>query len=122
VAPADDEIAHRKPNRPEIAVSHTTDMSDVPKTFFITGASSGFGRAFAAAALHKGHRVVGTVRNQADADRLRALFPYGRAHAELLDVTDDGAVSSAVERTEQMLGPIDVVIANAGYGHEGTIE
>jgi hypothetical protein len=52
VASPDDEIAHRKPNRPERRAPCTTDVSDVSKTFFITGASSGFGRAFAAAALH----------------------------------------------------------------------
>jgi NAD(P)-dependent dehydrogenase (short-subunit alcohol dehydrogenase family) len=92
------------------------------KLFFITGVSSGFGHAFAAEALRDGHRVVGTVRNANDASEFTALDPEGRARAEMLDVTDDAAVFAAVERTEQTVGPIDVLIANAGYGHEGTIE
>jgi NAD(P)-dependent dehydrogenase (short-subunit alcohol dehydrogenase family) len=45
-----------------------------------------------------------------------------RAHAEIVDVTDDQAVRAAVERTEQHIGAIDVVVANAGYGLEGTLE
>ncbi len=91
-----------------------------PKLLFITGASSGFGAALARAALAGGHTVVGTVRRDADA---RALTDLGeRAHAEIVDVVDDAALAAAVARTEAELGPIDVVVANAGYGHEGTLE
>jgi NAD(P)-dependent dehydrogenase (short-subunit alcohol dehydrogenase family) len=93
-----------------------------PKLFFITGVSSGFGRAFAAAALRDGHRVVGTVRKASDASEFTAMDREGRAHPEVLDVTDDAAVFAAVERTGETVGPIEVMIANAGYGHEGTIE
>jgi NAD(P)-dependent dehydrogenase (short-subunit alcohol dehydrogenase family) len=89
--------------------------------FLITGVSSGFGAAFSAAALADGHTVVGTVRREADAERFRAQHPE-RAHARLLDVTDDDAVVAAVEAVEREVGPIDVVIANAGYGHEGVFE
>ena len=91
------------------------------KIFFITGVSSGFGRAIAAAALKDGNVVAGTVRRQSDAQNFEALQP-GRAHACLLDVTDDDEVIRAVEDVESRVGPIDVVIANAGYAHEGTIE
>jgi NAD(P)-dependent dehydrogenase (short-subunit alcohol dehydrogenase family) len=92
------------------------------KVFFITGVSSGFGRAFATTAVHEGHVVVGTVRKQGDAEHFADLTRDGRAHPEVLDVTDDAAVTAAVEHAEQTVGPIDVVIANAGYGHEGIIE
>jgi NAD(P)-dependent dehydrogenase (short-subunit alcohol dehydrogenase family) len=92
------------------------------RVFFITGVSSGFGRAFATTALHEGHVVVGTVRRQGDADQFARLTQDDRAHYEVLDVTDDAAVTAAVEHAEQTVGPIDVVIANAGYGHEGIIE
>jgi NAD(P)-dependent dehydrogenase (short-subunit alcohol dehydrogenase family) len=95
-------------------------MSDRGKLLFITGASSGFGRALAVAAAEAGLTVVGTVRSEEDARELRALGDH--AHAERLDVTADGAVAAAIERTEQSIGPIDVVVANAGYGHEGTLE
>ncbi|MFD7101587.1 oxidoreductase [Streptomyces celluloflavus] len=96
-------------------------MTHTAKRFLITGVSSGLGRAFAAAALDAGHTVVGTVRKQADAEAFAALHPE-RAHARVLDVTDDEAVFAVVGEVEKAVGPIDVLIANAGYGLEGTFE
>jgi NAD(P)-dependent dehydrogenase (short-subunit alcohol dehydrogenase family) len=93
----------------------------VSKTFLITGVSSGLGRAFAAAALDAGHRVVGTVRDAGQVAAFEALAP-GRASAMLLDVTDDAAVLDVVNTVEDQIGPIDVLISNAGYGVEGTVE
>jgi NAD(P)-dependent dehydrogenase (short-subunit alcohol dehydrogenase family) len=95
-------------------------MATEAKTFFITGVSSGFGRALAEAALGDGHRVVGTVRRDEDAAVFAALGDG--ASAEVLDVTDDAAVAAAVARAEREVGPLDVVVANAGYGQEGTLE
>lgn len=91
------------------------------KTFFITGVSSGLGRAIAVGALAAGHTVVGTVRNPADLTAFEALSP-GQAHGRLLDVTDDQAVFDCVTDIERSVGPIDVAIANAGYGLEGVFE
>ncbi|MFM0393459.1 oxidoreductase [Paraburkholderia phytofirmans] len=91
------------------------------KTFLITGVSSGFGRAFAQAALDAGHTVVGTVRNEAARDAFTALAAK-RAHAVVLDVTDFDAIAPAVAAIIQTVGPIDVLVNNAGYGHEGTLE
>jgi len=91
------------------------------RTFLITGASSGLGRAFAQRALAAGHTVVGTVRKDDDLTRFQALAP-GRAHGRLLDVTDDAAVFDVVRAVERDIGPIDVLVANAGYGHEGVFE
>ncbi|BBX10359.1 oxidoreductase [Mycolicibacterium aichiense] len=91
------------------------------RIFFVTGVSSGLGRAFAHAALDDGHSVVGTVRKSADADAFSAMAP-GRAIARELDVTDDDAVFAVVDDVESTVGPIDVAIANAGYGHEGVFE
>ncbi len=91
------------------------------KLFPITGVSSGFGRAFAEAALAAGHRVAGTVRNAAGQEQFEAMAP-GRAKGILLDVTDFAAIDPAIARIEADLGPIDVLINNAGYGHEGTLE
>ena len=90
------------------------------KTFLITGVSSGLGRAFAVGALEAGHTVVGTVRRRADLDAFQALAP--NAHGRLLDVTDEKAVFATVKDVESTVGPIDVVIANAGYGLEGIFE
>ncbi|MEU7177935.1 MULTISPECIES: oxidoreductase [Streptomyces] len=96
-------------------------MTHTAKRFLITGVSSGLGRAFAAAALDAGHTVVGTVRKQADAEAFAALHPE-HAHARILDVTDDEAVFAVAGEVEKAVGPIDVLIANAGYGLEGTFE
>ncbi|MFS8197607.1 oxidoreductase [Streptomyces sp. CWNU-52B] len=96
-------------------------MTDTARTFLITGVSSGLGRAFATAALNAGHTVVGTVRKDTDATGFTALHPE-RAYARLLDVTDDAAVLAVVGEVERSVGPIDVLIANAGYGLEGTFE
>lgn len=91
------------------------------KTFLITGVSSGLGRAFAAGAFEAGHRVIGTVRREGDAETFAALAP-GRAHPLVLDVTDFDAVPAAVAGAERQAGPIDVLVNNAGYGHEGVLE
>src|SRR6201999_92171 len=91
------------------------------KTFLITGVSSGLGRAFAAAALAAGHRVVGTVRRAEDGDAF-ASHASGRAFSLRLDVTDDEAVQEAAREAERQAGPVDVLVNNAGYGHEGVLE
>jgi NAD(P)-dependent dehydrogenase (short-subunit alcohol dehydrogenase family) len=92
-----------------------------PKTFLITGVSSGLGRAFAVGALEAGHRVIGTVRQEGDAAAFAALAP-GRAHPLVLDVTNFDAIQTVVSDAEQRVGPIDVLVNNAGYGHEGVLE
>jgi len=90
------------------------------KTFLVTGVSSGFGRALAEAALSDGHTVAGTVRNDADRQSFEAL---GRsAHAVVLDVTDTKAIAPAVADIKSRIGAIDVLVNNAGYGHEGILE
>jgi len=91
------------------------------KTFLITGVSSGFGRAFATAALAAGHRAVGTLRDEAARASFEAIAP-GRATAILLDVTNFAAIDPAITRIEQEIGAIDVLVNNAGYGYEGTLE
>jgi len=91
------------------------------KTFLITGVSTGLGRAFAEVALREGRRVVGTVRNEGAAKSFEALAP-GRAFARQLDVTDTAKIAPVVADIEAHVGPIDVLINNAGYGHEGVLE
>jgi NAD(P)-dependent dehydrogenase (short-subunit alcohol dehydrogenase family) len=91
------------------------------KVFLITGANSGFGRAFATAALSAGHVVIGTVRSEAAKVEFEQLAP-GRAHGLLLDVTEFGKIEAAVASAALRAGPIDVLVNNAGYGHEGTLE
>lgn len=91
------------------------------KQLLITGVSSGFGRALAQEALAAGHRVVGTVRGVQAVEAFEALAP-GRAVARVLDVTDTAAIAPVVEGIEAELGAVDVLVNNAGYGHEGVLE
>jgi NAD(P)-dependent dehydrogenase (short-subunit alcohol dehydrogenase family) len=91
------------------------------KTFFITGVSSGFGLALSREALSVGHRVIGTVRNEEARRAFEALHDE-RAHAVLLDVTDMDAIPGAVADAESRFGSVDVLVNNAGYGHEGIFE
>ncbi|MGR6917940.1 oxidoreductase [[Actinomadura] parvosata] len=91
------------------------------KNWLVTGVSTGLGRAFAEAALAAGHTVAGTVRTEEDLRAFEGLKP-GHAHGRILDVTDDHAVSRTITEVEQSVGPLDVVVANAGYGLEGVFE
>ncbi|MFZ4874871.1 oxidoreductase [Janthinobacterium sp. Mn2066] len=91
------------------------------RTWLITGVSSGLGLAFAQAALAAGHTVIGTVRKEADRAGFEQLAER-RAHAIVLDVSDFAAIEPAVAQAVQAVGPIDVLVNNAGYGHEGTLE
>jgi NAD(P)-dependent dehydrogenase (short-subunit alcohol dehydrogenase family) len=91
------------------------------KIWFITGASRGFGREWAIAALERGDSVAATARDTATLDDLAAK--YGDALLPLrLDVTDREAAFAAVEQAHERFGRLDVVVNNAGYGHFGMVE
>ncbi len=90
------------------------------KTFFITGANSGFGLAVATAASEQEHTVIGTVRSEASQARLAERLPAVRS--VLCDVTEFDRIPDVVEQAEKDHGPVDVLINNAGYGHEGLLE
>ena len=89
-------------------------------TLFITGVSSGLGNALAREALAAGHRVIGTVRRETDLEAFAALSD--RAHGVLLDVTDHTRLATVVAEVQAAHGPVDVLVNNAGYGHEGILE
>jgi NAD(P)-dependent dehydrogenase (short-subunit alcohol dehydrogenase family) len=90
-------------------------------TWFVTGVSSGLGRAIAEAALAGGSTVVGTLRKAEQFASFEALAP-GRAHAVALDVTDAEAVPVAVQKAIDLTGGLDVIVNNAGYGLVGAVE
>lgn len=91
------------------------------KILLITGVSSGFGRALAEEALSEGHTVVGTVRSN-EAKRDFESLSANAAFARVLDVTDFDAIDGIVRDIEASVGPVDVLVNNAGYGHEGIVE
>jgi NAD(P)-dependent dehydrogenase (short-subunit alcohol dehydrogenase family) len=94
-------------------------MSD--RIWFITGASRGFGRSFARAALAAGDRVAATARDTSSLDDL--VSEHGDAVLPIqLDVTDRDAAFAAVRQGHERFGRLDVVVNNAGYGVSGAIE
>lgn len=96
-------------------------MSDARQTWFVTGASSGFGRAIAEHALEQGHAVVATARDPSRIEDLAARAP-DRTLAIRLDVTHAGEAEAAVAAAVSAFGRIDVVVDNAGYGIVGAVE
>src|SRR4051794_23178812 len=96
-------------------------MTASSKTWFITGASRGFGREWAIAALERGDRVAATARDLSTLDDL--VETYGEAILPLeLDVTDRAADFAAVAAAQARFGRLDVVVNNAGYGQFGFVE
>ncbi len=91
------------------------------QTILITGASAGFGRAFALEALRLGHNVVATARAVERVADLAALAP-GRVLPLALDVDRPETFADAVRAVTDRFGGIDVLINNAGYGLVGALE
>lgn len=89
--------------------------------WFITGCSTGFGRALAAYVLAQGNRVVLTARKT---DSLHDIVESSsdRAIALPLDITDAGQIRAAVSGALSRFGRIDVLVNNAGYGYQSTVE
>jgi NAD(P)-dependent dehydrogenase (short-subunit alcohol dehydrogenase family) len=92
-----------------------------PRVWFITGTSSGLGRAIAQAALDHGDRVVATARSTDRIADLERDFA-DRAVALPLDVTDPDQARAAIDAAVGAFGRIDVVVNNAGYGALGALE
>jgi len=91
------------------------------KVWFITGASRGFGRLWAEAALRRGDKVAGTARNLTTLEPL--VSEFGASFLPLqLDVTDRDAAFAAVKAAHDYFGRLDVVVNNAGFGHFGMVE
>lgn len=91
------------------------------KVWFITGASRGFGRVWAEAALERGDKVVATARKLESVADLQERFGDAVLPLEL-DVTDAGRVPEAVREGYEHFGRVDVLINNAGYSLIATTE
>src|SRR3981189_3519539 len=91
------------------------------RTWFITGASRGFGREWAIAALERGDSVAATARDTSNLDDLVERF--GDAVLPLmLAVTDRDAVFDTVAQAHERFGRLDIIVNNAGYGQFGMVE
>lgn len=95
------------------------------KTVFITGASSGIGRALATELAGRGYDLFLTARRLEALEQARAEIaaatPGRRVEVRQLDVRDDADVAAAVEEAAQVLGRCDIVVANAGVGNSGRV-
>jgi NADP-dependent 3-hydroxy acid dehydrogenase YdfG len=91
------------------------------RVWFITGASTGFGRLLAQEVLKSGGKVVVTARKLDKVADLEAQYPQ-TAKALALDVTNAGQVDSVVAQAIEKFGRVDVLVNNAGYGVAGAIE
>lgn len=99
----------------------TSNDNKTRRTWLITGVSGGIGRALAENLLDCGDNVIGTLRQASQMTAFEALAP-GRAHALLLDVTQSGQITTAVEQAIALYGRIDVLVNNAGFGMVGAVE
>jgi NAD(P)-dependent dehydrogenase (short-subunit alcohol dehydrogenase family) len=91
------------------------------RTWFITGASTGFGRLLAEEVLKAGGKVIATARKLDKIVDLEKQYPK-TAKALVLDVTDAGQIDAAVTQAFAQFGRVDVLVNNAGYGVAGAVE
>ncbi|AUX93942.1 oxidoreductase [Mixta gaviniae] len=89
--------------------------------WLITGCSTGFGRELAQQAIARGFNVVVTAR---DAQKVADLVEGHEQHALALalDVTDSATIDRAVQTALETFGAIDVLVNNAGYGYQSSVE
>lgn len=97
------------------AVGHLEDRHEQPRTVLVTGASKGIGHAIAAAFAAAGDRVAGTYRSGSPDD-----LPAGVLAVEC-DVTSTASVEAAFTRVEVELGPVQVLVANAGLTRDALV-
>src|SRR5574338_210331 len=91
------------------------------KTWFITGASSGFGAELAKAIIESGDKVAATFRKTEQASSFSQQY-NGNGLGLVLDVTQTEKISAALQQAIDKFGQIDVMVNNAGYGTIGAIE
>ncbi len=96
-------------------------MSGDTPVWFITGCSTGFGHDLAQSVLSRGMRAVITARDTGRLTDLAATAP-DRALPLRLDVTDAEQVAAAVKEAEGSFGRVDVLVNNAGYGYQSSVE
>jgi NAD(P)-dependent dehydrogenase (short-subunit alcohol dehydrogenase family)/ketosteroid isomerase-like protein len=98
----------------------TNEDNSTSRTWLVTGASRGFGKALSEAVLSRGEQLVATARSRDFTDSFAREHPD--ALAVPLDVTEVAQARVAVDQAVERFGRIDVVVNNAGYGHFGAVE
>ncbi|MEM9679913.1 MAG: oxidoreductase [Bacteroidota bacterium] len=92
-----------------------------PRIWLITGISSGLGKALAETVMKSGDRVIGTFRNQDQADQFNEIHK-DQGYAVVLDITDEDRIEHVVKHIHQKFGRIDVLVNNADIGFIGAVE
>ena len=98
-----------------------TSSIEKQPVWFITGCSTGLGRALAQRVLEHGHRAVVTARNTKQVEGIAAAHPEA-CLAPSLDVNDRAQIADTVALAEERFGRIDVLVNNAGYGYLAAVE
>lgn len=91
------------------------------KIWFITGISSGLGKALAQSVIEKGDFVIGTFRHQTQADIFNNQYKE-EAFALKLDITNPQEIQEAFQTIQSRFGRLDVLVNNAGFGFAGAVE
>jgi NAD(P)-dependent dehydrogenase (short-subunit alcohol dehydrogenase family) len=110
---------------PEESPSAAVSSGDAAPVTVVTGANSGIGRATAIHLAASGHRVIGTIRAVARAEKLSAMAAQAGVEVELveLDVADDDSVRAGfAEIFERTDGRVDHLVNNAGVGGNAVVE
>lgn len=114
-------FVNQKEYKQKLSATSHTKLRKMNKVWFITGCSTGFGRALAQEVLSLGHNVVVTARKISDIEDLVAQYP-NNAIAVKLDVTSKTEINASVAAALEKFGKIDVLVNNAGIGYFGAIE
>ena len=91
------------------------------RNWFITGISSGLGKALAESVIGQGDFVIGTYRNQSQVDKFNTKYA-SKAYSILLDITNDYGIEKSVSKIISEFGKIDILVNNAGIGFAGAVE
>lgn len=92
-----------------------------PSVWFITGISTGLGKALAQAVIESGNVALGTFRSREQAEAFTE-YANGLGRGYVLDVTDSEAVYRIAAEVEAAYGRVDVLVNNAGIGYAGAVE
>jgi NAD(P)-dependent dehydrogenase (short-subunit alcohol dehydrogenase family) len=96
-------------------------QQETTPVWFITGCSTGLGRALAECVIQRGWRAVVTARDTSHIADMASGAP-DRVLAVSLDVTNSADIDAAVAAARTKFGRIDVLVNNAGYGYQSTVE
>ncbi len=96
-------------------------MNNNEQVWFITGCSTGFGKALAIAVLERGYKAVVTARKMSDLDEVLAQFPK-QVKGLILDMENRAQIVSAAAEAIAAFERVDVLVNNAGIGYFSSAE